>query len=428
MFDDPADGMSKDLSVQVALPFSSGGQLSKSYLGWRMAVLPFRAAGTAVASAIALGLAEEISAAISRFGSPRLIAPATFWDGTGPAEDVLGRARLYDLDYVMEGTLEVDDDVVRTRVVLLDVMLGFEVIWTGHLTGTLDDLFSLQHRIAAEVVRQLDPDLFQRGPELAPPLPTSFPVAHRLVLTAISGIYRLDRHRFTRARDALTAALALDPDYAAAHAWLAYWSLMAVGLGWSGDDPRLVITLAGHSAERAIDLDPQDARAHAIAGHVKAYLQRDVAAALKLHARAIALNPNLPIAWTMSSASQFYNGDHATAIRHANTARALSPRDPHIYWAEHNATIAYFLSKNLEQAEILSDIVLSRNPDHVSAINIHVGILGHTRQITEAQQWISRLKGFDPDLNVRKIVERAPFRPQDRDYYAEGLRRAGLPD
>ena len=61
-----------------------------------------------------------------------------------------------------------------------------------------------------------------------------------------------------------------------------------------------------------MQLDPLDARALAIAGHVKGYLMHDVRGALSLHARAIELNPNLPIAWTVSSWSRIYNGEHDT--------------------------------------------------------------------------------------------------------------------
>ncbi len=406
--------------------FSSAADLHKGYLGWRMAVLPFRSAGTTLAYGIAFGMAEEISAAISRFRSPRLIAPATFWDGTGPADDVLGRCKLYELDYVMDGTIQIDGDVVCARMVLLDVLLDFEVIWSGNFVGSMDDLFSLQHRIAAETVKQLDPDLFQRGPELASPVQTAVPAAHKLLLSAIQGIYRLDRHRFTRARASLTEAIVLDPDYGAAYAWLAYWSLMAVGLGWV-DDPRHVTVLAGAAAERAVLLDPCDARALAIAGHVKGYLQHDVPAALQLHARAIDLNPNLPVAWALSSASKSYHGDHVTAIRHAAVARSLSPRDPHIYWAEHVATLAHFLNRDLQQAEALSEVVLTRNPDHVSAIVLHLSIMGHTGQTDEARHWLSKMEEFDPTMTAEKVVSRAPWKPDDREYFAEGLRRAGLP-
>ena len=406
--------------------FASGTGIHRSLLGWRMAVLPFRAAGGTHSYGIAFGMSEEISALISNFRSPRLIAPATFWDGTGPADDVLGRCRMYELDYAMDGTIEIDGNKVRANVVLLDVPLGFEVIWTGTIFGTMDDLFSLQHRIAVEAVKQLDPALFNRGPATKLISRTTVAAAHHYVLGAIQGIYRLDRHRFTRARAMLTEAIVLDPNYAAAYAWLAYWSLMAVGLGWV-DDPRHVTVLAGVSAERAIQLDPENARAYSIAGHVKAYLQHDVQSALKLHTRAIDLNPNLPVAWAMSSISKAYSGDHVTAIRQATVARSLSPRDPHIYWPEHNATWAHFFNRELDRAGILSDIVLTRNPEHLSAINVHLGILGHIGQRKEAKHWLSKLSEFVPEVTAAKIAKRAPWQPDDRRYLVEGLRLAGVP-
>ncbi len=413
--------------AQFSSVFSTGTGIPRGLLGWRMAVLPFRAAGAAGSYRIAFGMSEEISALISRYGSPRLIAPATFWDGTGPADDVLGRCSMYELDYAMDGTIEIDGKTVRANVALLDVPLGFEVIWTGGFLGSMDDLFDLQNRISIETIRQLDPDLSHRGPQSTPSGETTVAAAHHFVLAAIQGIYRLDRHRFTRARAMLTEAIVLDPNYAAAYAWLAYWSLMAVGLGWV-DDARHVTVLAGVAADRAIQLDPANARAFSIAGHVKAYLQHDVPSALKLHTRAIELNPNLPVAWAMSSICKSYHGDHITAIREATIARSLSPRDPHIYWAEHNATLAHFLNRDLEQAETLSEVVLARNPDHVSAINVHLGILGHTGQHEEASHWLAKLKNSSPAATAAAIVGRAPWRPDDRRYYAEGLRLAGLPD
>ncbi len=59
---------------------------------------------------------------------------------------------------------------------------------------------------------------------------TEVAAAHQCVLTAIQAIIRLDRSAFMRARDHLTRAIELDPDYAAAHAWMAYWSIIAAGL------------------------------------------------------------------------------------------------------------------------------------------------------------------------------------------------------
>jgi TolB-like protein len=238
-------------------------------LGWRMAVLPFRSLGTPVGRGIALGMAEEVSAALSRFRAPRLIATATFWDGSGPAADAWARCRTYQLDYVIDGTIQVFEDKVQVHVNLLDVVLDFEVIWTGQFEGSLNDLFSLQHRIASATVAQVDPELFHRASAFEAPLRTEIAEAHHSVLTAIQGIFRLERPSFMQARELLARAIALDPDYSAAHAWLAYWSIMAVGQGWV-EKPRDVTTLAGASAERAVQLDSLDARALAIAGQVKA--------------------------------------------------------------------------------------------------------------------------------------------------------------
>jgi TolB-like protein len=401
-------------------------EISSRQLGWRMAVLPFRSVGASAGNGIALGMAEEVSAALSRFRAPRMIATATFWDGTGPAADALGRCQTYQLDYIIDGSIQVAGDHVRVDVTLLDVVLDFEAIWSGHFDGQLDDLFSLQHRIAFETVAQIDPELTHWGVASQPSVSTAVAAAHHSVLSAIQGIFRLDRPRFMRARELLAQAIELDPGYAAAHAWMAYWSIIAVGLGWV-DDPRDVITLAGASAERAMALDPCDARAIAIAGHVNGYLLHDVHSALELHARAIALSPNLPIAWTLSSWSKIYNGEHATAVRHAMMSQSLSPRDPHIFFVEHALMTAHFFGHQLEEAETLAEVVLKRHSRHASALNVQLAILGHMGRKAEASQCLAQLREIDPSVSVEKIVARAPLRPGDKAYYIDGLRRAGVP-
>jgi TolB-like protein len=391
-----------------------------------MAVLPFRSLGAPVGRGIALGMAEEVSAALARYRAPRLIATATFWDGSGPAADAMARCRTYQLDYIIDGTIHVDDDKVHVDVTLLDVVFDFEAVWSGRFDGQLNDLFSLQHRIAFDMVTQVDPELFHPGATHEASVKTEVAAAHQSLLTAIEGIFRLDRPTFMRARELLVRAIDLDPDYAAAHGWLAYWSIMAAGQGWV-ENPRAVTTLAGTSAERAIQIDPFNARALAVAGHVKAYLLHDVRGALRLHARATELNPNLPIAWTMSSWSRIYNGEHTTAVSHAMMSRSLSPRDPHIWFVEHALMTAQLFNRNLEEADMLAEVVLERNPGHVSALNIRLAILGHLERKEEASHCLELLRKFDPHVTVDRISSRIPLRPEDRMFYVDGLERAGVP-
>jgi TolB-like protein len=423
----PDAGANQSAALSTPKQLLDGSALvPRRQLGWRMAVLPFRCVGAPVGYGIAFGMAEEVSAALSNFRAPHVIATATFWDGTGPAAEALGQSLTYQLDYVVEGSIEVIGSQIHVNVILLDVVLDFEVIWTEEFAGSVNNLFSLQHRIAFETIAQIDPELFEGGSIFEPPAKTQIPAAHQAVLAAIQGIFRLDRQRFMGARELLVRAIGLDPGYAAAHAWIAYWSIIAVGQGWV-DEPADVTTLAGDSAERAIFLDPVDARAIAIFGHVKAYLVHDVRSALELHARAIRLSPNLPIAWTLSSWSKIYNGEHATAIRHAKMSQSLSPRDPLIFFVEHALMTAHFFSHELEEAEMLAGVVLQRSPGHASALNVRLAILGHMARQEEASHCLAMLREIDPNTSVEKIVARAPLRPEDKAFYTQGLQRAGVP-
>ena len=49
----------------------SAADVPDHQLGWRMAVLPFRSLGAPLGRGIALGMAEEVSAALGRFRAPR---------------------------------------------------------------------------------------------------------------------------------------------------------------------------------------------------------------------------------------------------------------------------------------------------------------------------------------------------------------------
>lgn len=396
-------------------------------LGWRMAVLPFHCLGDTAGHVLGLGMAEEISSALSRFRGPRLISTATFWDSGKPAEDAERRCRAYGLDYVVKGIMEVVGNDVRVTVDLLDVVLDFEPIWSRCFDGCLDNLFSLQRHIVSQTVAQLDAEMLEAEKFEQPALPTEIAAAHHAVLQAIQAISHPDRPSFMQARGLLERAIELDPDYAAAHAWLAYWCIMAAGQGWV-ESPRDVTATAGAAAERAIALDPHDARALTIAGHVKAYIFHDVKAALAIHEKAIKLNPNLPIAWALSSCSRSYNGEHELAVRHATIALSLSPQDPLIFFTEHMLVIALLFDRRLEEAEELSETVLARNPGHVSAIYGHLAILGHLGRQAGARDWLRVLQGIDPKASVGRVASRVPLRPDDKAFYSEGLRRAGLPE
>ena len=68
--------------------------------------------------------------------------------------------------------------------------------------------------------------------------------AYDLVLRAIPLIGRLERAAVHAGRRLAGQAIGLEPDYAAAHAWYAYWHMFLVGQGWAVD-PEAAMAQAG---------------------------------------------------------------------------------------------------------------------------------------------------------------------------------------
>ena len=87
------------------------------------------------------------------------------------------------------------------------------------------------------------------------------------VLHARQLIYRYKQESILEARDLLEKAIALDPDYATAHAWLAetYWAEWWAG--WTADAGASFESSARHAAQ-AVALDDTDSQAHIQMGQV----------------------------------------------------------------------------------------------------------------------------------------------------------------
>ena len=406
--------------------------VADAYRPVRIGVMPLRTLDVSQTDELSLGVAEEITYALSRLSWISCVAPSsmTALAQRNGAGQVTGDAswRSLDLDLLLEGTVQRGGGRVRIMTRLLDLHAGEEVIWARRFDRHETDILTLQETIAAETVAQLDPELLVREGEKARARPRDDASAHHLLLRAIPAIYRLEMEGFHDAGDMLAAAIVLDPGHASAHAWYAYWHLLLVGQGWAKDVAEAT-RFGGELAERAVMLDPTDARALTIAGHVLGFLRRRAAEGLELHERALALNPHLALAWCFSGLSLSYMGRHEEAIERIAQARRLSPFDPHGFFFDMAAMMPYLMSQSHELAIERGNRAMALNPTFSSTYKGHLAALGHLGRVVEAQDLQARLLTLEPGFCVRDAVARSPLtRPEDLAHYAEGLRLAGLPE
>ncbi len=396
--------------------------------GARIGVAPLKLLGSGAGEHLSIALADEITTALSRFRWLAVVSSASIARLEDPTDTVRARADL-GLDLMLAGSVQAAAGGTQVRVALslLDLRASAEVVWAQRFDRDASDIFALQDEVAAEVVARVDPEILlieARRAESRAPAPAT---AYDMLLRAIPAIYRLDRVPFMEAGVLLAAAIAREPDYAAPHAWYAYWHVFLVGQGWA-DTAEEAMAAAGALAERAVSLDPADARGLTIAGHVQAYLHRRHDQAIALHERALGLNPNLPMAWVFSGAAHGYAGRHAEAIRRIERYRRLSPMDPHAFLFETGLMTPTLLEGEPGRAVAIGEAVIAVQPRLTAAWKPYAAALGLLGRTEEAHAAGRRLLAIEPGFTVAGFLATCPYvRDADLRTLAEGLLRAGLP-
>jgi DNA-binding SARP family transcriptional activator/TolB-like protein len=397
--------------------------------GIHVGVMPMQLVGVTEEDAhLAPGLAEEITTALSRFRWMFVVSSNSLARFAAESRDEAAIRRIFGIDFLLDGSIQRVRSRLRITMRLLDLRAGNQVVWARRFDRQSNDILSLQDEIAAEVVAQIDPEILlieARRTAARPPVDAS---AYDLMLRAIPLIGRMERPHFMRAGMHLANAIQLEPDYAAAHAWYAYWHIFLVGQDWA-DDPKALMAEAGRLAERAIVLDPFDARGLAIAGHVRAFLHRRLREAAALHERALSLNPNLAMAWALSAVTHAYAGDPDEAERRNNRYKKLSPLDPHAFFFDAFFILIYLLKRDYESAVEYGRTVSEINPSFSATYKPYLSALGHLSRRQEAAVVRRRLMQIEPDFTVERFLSTTPLeREADRLHYAEGLRLAGIPE
>lgn len=390
--------------------------------GARLGVMPFQVLGGGPDADVSVGLAGEITAALARFRWLVLVDSAS----VAAVERQEGAAEELGLDFSLSGTVQRAGDRVRVTLRLTDHRPPDAVVWAERFDRDAGDILTLQDEIAAEVVARVDPEILLIEANRAATRPQVHVNAYDLLLRAIPAIYRLDRDSYELAGSLLLEATRLEADYAPAYAWYAYWHLFLVGQGWAAADSE-VLAKSEELASRAVALDPSDAQALAILGHVRAFLHHRVAEAVTLYERALALNPNLPMAWVFSALALSYRGHHEEALRRWERYKQLAPLHPHAFFFDAARLVPLLLLRRHEEVDAAARQVTALHSGFTFPYKIWLSALGHLGRVDEAAVVIARLKLMEPDFTLEKARDRAPLEDAaDRAHYLAGLRKAGL--
>jgi TolB-like protein/Tfp pilus assembly protein PilF len=329
-----------------------------------VAVLPFvNMSGDPENEYFSDGLTEELLNVLAQVDGLRVAARTSSFRFKGHAGDMAEIARQLKVGHLLEGSVRRAGDRVRITAQLINPADGFH-LWSQTYDRQLTDIFAIQDDIAAEVARALRAQLLgETMPAVARPS-TGDLEAYTAYLRGKQELRGTGYAAYERADAAFRSALALDPDFAAAHAALAEtWRRRA---NWG------IVTWP-------------EAREHIRDGV----------------ARALALDPEQPLAWTLDGLLVFYDEDKASLTAMMDTAepsfrRALELEPGQLEASEALAMLLRMRGNNEEALAILL-AALERDPLSSRAhlqVGQHYRLMG---QLEAAAASFQAAMELDPD-------------------------------
>src|SRR5579863_2179362 len=208
------------------------------------------------------GLTEDIITELSRFRDLLVISRNSTFVHKGKAVKVQEVAREFGVEYVLEGSVRKAGGRIRVTVQLIDAETDRH-IWAERYDRELEDIFAIQDEMTRAIVATLPGRLEAATHDRVKRKNTDNMAAYECVLTARVLHHRSIREDNAEAQRLLDRALALDPDYAHAHAWKACVVGQSWIYGWCADNDAALQQVA-EELEIALALDDNDSDVHRI--------------------------------------------------------------------------------------------------------------------------------------------------------------------
>jgi len=217
-------------------------------------------------------------------------------------------------------------------------------------------------------------------------------------------------------------AIELDPDYARAHALLSH----AIYLEWFRDvaGSEAALERALESAKNAVTLDENDSACHSHLAWI--HLNRRSFDLAEQHYRhAIELNPNYPNSLHGMGFLLIFSGKPDEGIAWLTEAKRL---DPYFDSARHWRTLvlAHFVARRYDEA-VAAFSRATTAPVWVQAYLAACHAMLEQNDL--AKECTAEVARRAPDFSATRLAAKEPYRrAADREHLLEGLRKAGLPE
>ena len=346
------------------------------------------------------GLSEELLNVLSQVPDLKVAGRTSSFAFKDRKIDLREIGEILNVAHILEGSVRKSGNRIRVTAQLINATDGFH-LYSESFDRDLTDIFEVQDEIAGKISAALQSELIGTAAVLEV-TPTEIEV-YDLYLIARQKIHTRDKAEMEDASLLLDQALAIDPNYAPALAQKAMAVfLLSDNSGSYGDIPiEQAIGVSRPTINRAIELDPQLAEAHAVSAllmDAESGYSLDKEIATLEHA--LSLNPNLDNARNWLATAYFDAGRDADSIA---LYESVVERDPLYGPAFNNLTQSYVFAFEYDKANALIGRV-ERITGENESTNMAWGTLAFAQgELARAVRHYRRVYEVNPSNSINQL-------------------------
>ena len=322
-----------------------------------IAVIPFTyAGGNADGDLLSDGLTESLISSLAHVPQLKVKSRNSVFRYKGKDVDVQKVGKELTVDALLTGRVVQHGDMVQVSADLTNVQDNTE-IWGEQYERKASDIIALQQQIAGDLVGKLRSGMTGVEKQQVTKQGTQNPEAYQLY---VKGRYSWNKRTLADLNTAISyfnQAIDKDPSYALAYVGMADAYVVMASFGGDANE---FDAKGKAAAQKALELDPTLAHAHADLGLIKMQHDWDFAGGEAEFRKAFELDPSDATAHQWFSQSISYMGGRAQeAIAEANLARQLDPLSPIIAFAQAEA---YTYDRQYDKAIEMMKKASAENP------------------------------------------------------------------
>ena len=371
------------------------------------------------------GITEDVTTALSKYRWLTVVArnPAFAFRNSNDSIRTIGQ--MLGADYIVTGSVRKAGTRARLSAEVVEAATE-QSVWSERFDRDVADIFDLQDEITEMVAARVEAELGLSEQRKVERRPRKNLGAWELYQLGTAEFYKFTPEGNLRSQELLHEAIALDPEFAAAHSRLGYAIVLnMVYFDAPPDQAQLDEALA--LTKRAIELDDQDANGYFAIGRVR-LARREYDEAIEALEYALELNPCMAVTYCGLGDSLAYEGRLDEAIEQFEVAVRLSPHDPFRWGFYSYRSLAHlFRGEFRDAAAWARRAVQIPNAQYWARAHL-VAALGHLGDKGQADAAVDDLKRTKPEFSIDFAREHLFYlkRSDQLETYIDGLRRAGV--